>query len=85
MNATSPLVRILEKNPDLQILVASDAEGNSFSSLDDVSIQYVDRHYAGGRTEEIWDAEDLLDDVEDSDEEAEVLSNFKKVLVIWPV
>lgn len=81
----SQLIQHLEKHPTLQILIASDAEGNTFSSFDDSSIQFVDKTYQGGTVEDVWDSEDLLDEVDDDADEASVLANFKQVLVLWPV
>lgn len=79
------LLDSLSKVPDtMEILLASDAEGNQYSSVEDLSTMLVDKTYAGGRTEDLFDAEDLLDDSDEDDPEL-VTENFKEVLVLWPV
>lgn len=79
------LIDSLSKVPDtMEILLASDAEGNQYSSVEDLSTMLVDKAYAGGRTEDLFDAEDLLDDSDEDDPEL-VTENFTEVLVLWPV
>lgn len=75
------LIAFVQKNPTTLILVASDAEGNSFSSVDEVHPAYVLKDYEGGRTDEVFDAEDLVDE---TDPDEAVLQHFKPVLVIYP-
>jgi hypothetical protein len=75
------LISFLQKNPSDEVLLASDAEGNSFSSVDEVTKSYVLKDYDGGRTEEVFDAEDLVDE---TDPDEAVLEHFKPVLVIYP-
>lgn len=76
------LIETLEKFPDnIDILMSQDAEGNGFSSMDGYSVEYVRDDYDGGRTEELFTEEDLVDDTEDG----AVPDYFRKVLVVWPV
>lgn len=71
------LIDALAHFPDeIEILVSSDSEGNEFSSLEFADPMYTLRSYTGGRTEEIFSAEDL-DDTEETD-------NLKEVLILWP-
>jgi hypothetical protein len=75
------LIALLKKHNVDHILVAADAEGNSFSALCDVSEAYVEKDYKGGRTEEVWFAEEFEDD-----EDGELdMASLRKVLVVWPV
>lgn len=76
-----PLNEVLSKTPgNPRILLAKDSEGNEFSAIEGWSIEYVDKDYAGGRTEDVFNEEDLL---EDSDDET-IPDNFVPVLVLWP-
>lgn len=75
------LIVFLQKNPDAEVLLASDAEGNSFSSLDDASHAYVLKHYTGGPTDEVFEAEDLVDP---ADPDEAILDHFRPVVVIYP-
>jgi hypothetical protein len=75
------LISFLQKNPADEVLLAHDAEGNSFSSIDEVSHAHVLKDYAGGITEEVFDAEDLIDE---NDPDEAVLAHFKPVVVIYP-
>lgn len=75
------LIAFLQKNPDAEVLLASDAEGNSFSSLDETCHAYVLKDYEGGPTDEVFEAEDLVDP---ADPDEAVLSHFRAVVVIYP-
>lgn len=44
---------------------------------------YVEKDYDGNRTEEVWEETDLVDRLEGED--ADILAQFEKVLVFWPV
>lgn len=67
-------------NPE--VLLASDAEGNSYSSLSDGSEEFAPKDYEGWMTEEIFAREDLVDE---ADPDEAVLEDFKGVIVLWPV
>ena len=75
------LITFLQKNPDAEVLLASDAEGNSFSSLDEACHAYVFKDYESGPTEEVFEAEDLVDP---ADPDESVLQHFRPVVVIYP-
>ena len=75
------LVEALLKLPgNPQILGARDPEGNGFSSLADLSIEYVEDSYEIGRTEDILSEDDLRDD-----NDGEIPEGFKLVGVLWTV
>jgi hypothetical protein len=74
------LLSQFQGNPE-RILIAKDAEGNEFSQVSGYSIEYVDRDYNGGRTEDVFNEEDLIED----SEEGTIPENFVPVLVLWPV
>lgn len=75
------LITFLQKNPATEVLLASDAEGNSFSSVDEVCNAFVLKHYRGGPTDEVFEAEDLVDE---ADPDEAVLAHFRPVVVIYP-
>lgn len=77
------LIAALDKYPnDVQILLATDPEGNTFSTLDEgFSIEYVEADYAGGQTDAVFNGEDLSEDSEDGN----IPETFRQVLVFWPV
>jgi hypothetical protein len=78
------LLEAVNKLPDdiRGIIVATDAEGNAYSFLDEISVEYVyGQDFESGYVESIMSVEDIL---EDSDEE-EIPDDFSKVAVIWPV
>jgi hypothetical protein len=80
MNKKQLLEEISKLPDDLVFLVAKDAEGNDFSELDEISVEYVDKaELEAGYVESIMSAEDIL---EDSDEE-KIPDTFLKVAVIW--
>lgn len=67
---------------DIEIILASDSEGNSFSPAYDHSVEYyLKSDFDAGRTDELFSREDVLDDSEDG----QIPSTFTEVLVIWPV
>jgi hypothetical protein len=75
-------VESLDKYPDdIEILLAADSEGNTYALLEGSSIEYVDKDYNGSPTDEVFNGEDLAEDAEDG----QIPSNFKEVLVFWPV
>lgn len=75
------LVEALNKLPgNPQIILSMDAEGNEFSGLADYSIEYVEEDYRGGRTEDIFNEDDLRDD-----NDGEIPDGFKPVVVLWRV
>jgi hypothetical protein len=82
MNKTQLIEAVSKLPDDVQgILVAKDAEGNSFHLLDEFSIQYVDENELdSGDIESILSEEDILED----EEVDKVPESFKKVAVIWP-
>jgi hypothetical protein len=63
------------------ILMSSDAEGNDFSSLDEVCESFVPVDYEDGTTEEVFDTADLVDE---SDPDESVLDDFQPALILWP-
>lgn len=75
------LISFLQKNPGTKVLLAADPEGNSYSSVDEVCRAYVFTDYVQGETEEVFDAEDIVDE---SDPDEAVLTHFKPVVVIYP-
>lgn len=77
------LLEAVNKLPDdiEGTLVATDAEGNSFSILDEISVEYVDAaDLEYNHVESILSAEDYL---EDSGSDT-IPDSFKKVAVLWP-
>lgn len=85
MFTVADLIRKLETyNPDDLILLAKDAEGNDYSSLDDISIELVENDYDGGHIIDLFDQESLLE--EDPDRTSkDIKNNFKEVVVFWPI
>lgn len=64
------------------VLTPQDVSG-SYTSLSDTSFMYVDRDFETGATDEVWDYEDLVGPGESEGDAKEILSRFKKVLVLW--
>lgn len=85
MFTIADLIRKLETyNQDSIVLLAKDAEGNDYSSLDDISVELVENDYDGGSIVDLFDQESLLE--EDPDRTAsDIKNNFKEVVVLWPV
>lgn len=85
MMTVADLARKLETyNQDSFVLLAKDADGNVYSSLDDISVEMVEADYDGGQVEDLFDRESLME--EDPDLTASALNkNFKEVLVFWPL
>lgn len=78
MITVSQLIKHLNSfPPNSVVLLSSDAEGNSYSSVDKASISYIDPGYSGGRLDYAF-TEDELDDEEDYG------TNFEKIVIIWP-
>lgn len=75
------LAAFLLKNPDEEVLLASDAEGNSFSSVAEAYTAYVLKDYSGGETDEVFDVEDVVDA---ADPDEAVMAHLKRVVVIYP-
>ena len=65
------------------ILTAKGASDSEYTSLSGASFGYVDKSFTAGCTDEVWDEDDLVESAEDSDEEKEILANFRKALVLW--
>lgn len=85
MFSVAELIKKLETyNQDSLVLLAKDAEGNDYSSLDDLSVELVETDYDGGHVVDLFDQESLLE--EDPDRTAvDIKNNFKEVVVFWPV
>lgn len=64
------------------VLTPRDVSG-SYSSLSDTSFMYIDRDFEAGDSDEVWDYEDLVGPGESEEEAKEIMSRFKKVLVLW--
>jgi hypothetical protein len=75
------LIAFLQKNPADHVILASDSEGNSFSSVAEAYDAYVLKDYDGGRTDEVFDVEDIIDE---ADPDEAVLAHLKRVVVIYP-
>ena len=75
------LAAFLLKNPDEEVLLASDAEGNSFSSVAEAYTAYVLKDYSEGETDEVFEIEDITDA---ADPDEAVLVHLKRVVVIHP-
>jgi len=65
-------------DPDTEVVLSSDGEGNEYSSAAEISEAYAEPGWIGGRLEDILDEEDYDDEDED-------LAGFTKIIVIWPV
>ena len=85
MITVADLIRKLETyNQDSLILLAKDAEGNTYSSLDDISVEMVEADYDGGEVEDLFNQESLLEADPDLSSR-ELNNNFKEVLIFWPL
>lgn len=77
------LIAWLSKIPgNPKIMLSSDAEGNSFAELDEPCEGFVAKYFEGGRTEEVWECKDLVDE---SDPDEAVLDGFNSVVVLYPI
>lgn len=76
----SSLPKDVKQFPVLTPKGVSDSE---FTSLSDTSFMYVDKDFESGYTDEVWNEEDLVDPSETPEDAKEILSRFKKVLVLW--
>jgi hypothetical protein len=65
------------------VLTAKGASGSDYTSLSGASFMYVDKDYTDGYADEVWEKEDLTESAADEEEAQEILSRFKKVLVLW--
>lgn len=65
------------------ILAPKGVSETEYTSLSGTSFMYVDKHYESGSTDEVWDEEDLIGPDTTDEEAEEILSKFKKVLVLW--
>lgn len=65
------------------ILAPRGVSETEFTSISGTSFMYVDKHYESGATDEVWDEEDLVGPDATDEETEEILSKFKKVLVLW--
>ncbi len=81
----SQLIEAINKLPDdIEFIVSQDAEGNSFSDLEGVSVEYVVKEdYELGGIESIFSEEDIAEDF--PEEEGRIPDEFKAVAVIWRV
>lgn len=81
----SQLIESINKLPDdIEFVVAQDAEGNSFSDLEGVSVEYVIKdHFAVGNYDSIFSEEDIAEDF--PEEEGQIPDEFQAVAVIWRV
>lgn len=83
MMTVADLIKKLEGyNPDGIVLLAKDAEGNDYSSLDDFSVEFVEAAYDGGQVEDLFDKDELLDDPDMTP--TSLKANFKEALIFWP-
>lgn len=80
MNKKQLIEALATATDDTIILVSSDAEGNSYSSLEYVGSMLIPQVYSGGETEDIFSEEDVILDYED-EESSEM---FKPVVVLYP-
>lgn len=76
------LIKILQKHPGKEVLLAPDAEGRYASTLDEASPAYVDKDFTEGINEELWEPGEVLDE---SDPLSEIPSTLREVLVLYPV
>jgi len=78
------MTELAQQDPTMEVIQASDEEGNSYYSTDDFSIELVERTYAGGVLEagELFSREDLIS--ERDYEEHEIDEAFKPAVVLWP-
>lgn len=77
----SALPKDVKQSP---VLTSKDASGGeNYTSLSDASFMYVDKNFESGYTDEVWDEDDLVGPGESPEEAEEILSRFKKVLVLW--
>lgn len=65
------------------VLTPKGVSGSDYASLSDTSFMYIDRDFESGDTDEVWDYEDLVGPGESEEEAKEIMSRFKKVLVLW--
>lgn len=81
----SQLIEEISKLPDdIEFVVAQDAEGNSFSDLEGISVEYVIKdHFDMGDYDSIFSEEDIAEDY--PEEEGQIPAEFKAVAVIWRV
>lgn len=84
MTVTELIERLSTLDPNIQVLLSGDEEGNDYSLVDDFSLELVERSYTGGRLEagELLSREDLIEDRDY--EEHEIDAAFKPVVVLWP-
>jgi hypothetical protein len=76
------LIAWLQKLPgNPEVILAADAEGNSFSALDEPCEGFVPKYYDGGRTDDVFSEGDLTDE---ADPDEAVLEKFKRVIVLYP-
>lgn len=76
------LIAWLQKHPKRKIFLSQDAEGNMYSPLTEASLRLAVKGYDDTRTEEIFEAKDLVDEF---DPDEAVLDDFSEVIVLYPL
>lgn len=81
----SQLIEEISKLPDdIEFIVSQDAEGNSYSDLEGVSLEYVLKaDFEVGGIESVFSAEDIAEDY--PEEEGRIPAEFIPVAVIWRI
>ncbi len=81
------LIEELSKcDPECEVILSKDAEGNSYSPADGIDDSYI--YKPGNRySRELWDLEDLKEELEDGylgEEEFNEIAALPKCVILWP-
>ncbi len=84
MNKSQLLEEISKLPDDIEFIVSQDAEGNSFSDLEGISVEHVLKaDFEVGVYDSVFSEEDIAEDF--PEEEGRIPDEFKAVAVIWRV
>lgn len=71
------------EDPEMEIHLSKDPEGNGFHSLNDLGHHYVEKGKARTWDPDIWD-EEGIEEMREEDGDDYIEANFEKVIVFWP-
>ena len=85
MRVRELIAALKQYNPDSEVLTAADEEGNSFNTVYELDLAYVDNYELEHNSiESVHLAEDLVDDSDLDELDPEAVIDKTLVVVIWP-
>lgn len=85
MKVKDLIKQLQEQDPELDVCISSDAEGNSYSLLSDNCLSGVSIYKKDGYNVEIWDVDWTSDDAcQDENDWEEMKKTYPKCIIIYP-